>query len=167
MGTTITALLPITKQAASTPPPPVAAPARGHGEPILLAEDEASLAALVHRILDRNGYRVVTATTPEDALRHASDLEQPIALLLTDAVMPGMLGNELAAKVRGLRPGVPVLYMSGYAQPILDTQGALDPLTDLLEKPFSEATLLSRVRRALDGHLPSCLESPPKASAAD
>jgi hypothetical protein len=164
MGTTITALLPITKQAASAAPAPAAAPVRGHGEQVLLAEDEESLAALVHRILVRNGYQVVTATSPEAALRHASDLQQPIDLLLTDAVMPNMLGNELAAKVRALRPGVPVLYMSGYAQPILDTQGALDPLTDLLEKPFSEATLLSRVRRALDGHLPSCTESSARAA---
>ncbi len=90
-------------------------------------------------------------TIPDDALRRASDLSQPIDLLLTDAIMPGLLGNELAARVRALRPGLPVVYMSGYAQPILDTQGALDPHSDLLEKPFSETTLLTRVQRAMDG----------------
>ena len=72
-------------------------------------------------------------------------------MLLTDAVMPGMLGNEIAARVRAVRPGLPVRYMSGYAQPVLDTQGSLDPDIHLLEKPFSEATLLALVRRALAG----------------
>ena len=83
-------------------------------------------------------------------LRLASDLAQPIDLLLTDAVMPGMLGNEVAAQVRAVPPGLPILYMSGYAQPILDTQGALDPHTELLETPFTEQALLTRVRQALD-----------------
>ncbi len=87
-----------------------------------------------------------------EALRYASDLQQPIDLLLTDAIMPQMLGNEIAGQVRALRPGVPVLYMSGYALPVLATQGALDPYINLLEKPFSETTLLRRVRSALDNH---------------
>ena len=65
--------------------------------------------------------------------------------------MPEMLGNEVSARVRAVRPGLPVLYMSGYAQPVLDAQGALDPDIDLLEKPFSEVTLLTKVRQALDG----------------
>jgi CheY-like chemotaxis protein len=82
-------------------------------------------------------------------VRHASDLTHSIDLLLTDLVMPDMLGNEVAARVRAARPGLPVLYMSGYAQPILDSQGALDPHVDLLEKPFSELTMLTRVRQVL------------------
>jgi FixJ family two-component response regulator len=60
-----------------------------------------------------------------------------------------MMGNEVAARVRILRPSLPVLFMSGYAQQVLDTQGALDPHVDLLEKPFSAATLLTRVRQAI------------------
>jgi two-component system, cell cycle sensor histidine kinase and response regulator CckA len=139
-----------TGEAAAVAGSVVAAPAGGLGETILLAEDEESLAGLIERILARNGYRVCVATTAAEALRHASSLQQPIDLLLTDAVMPQMLGNEVAGQVRALRPGVPVLYMSGYAQPVLATQGALDPHISLLEKPFSEATLLGRVRRALD-----------------
>jgi len=151
LGTTITALLPVTDQTAGEAAPEPPAPARGQGETILVAEDQDSLARLIHRILDRQGYHVITVTTPEDALRHASDSSQRIDLLLTDAIMPGLLGNELAARIRALRPGLPVIYMSGYAQPILDTQGALDPHSDLLEKPFAETTLLTRVQRALDG----------------
>ncbi len=80
----------------------------------------------------------------------AGDASQPIDLLLTDVVMPEMLGNEVARRVRAARPALPVLYMSGYAQPVLDTHGAFASQIDLLEKPFSEATLLARVRRAID-----------------
>jgi FixJ family two-component response regulator len=64
--------------------------------------------------------------------------------------MPEILGNEVARRVHAVRPALPVLYMSGYAQPILDTHGAFANQIDLLEKPFTEATLLTRVRRAID-----------------
>ena len=152
LGTTVTVLLPATGEAAAVAPAPAVAPARGGGEAILLAEDEESLAELIERILVRHGYQVCTATSAAEALRQASDLQQPIDLLLTDAIMPQMLGNEMAGQVRALRPGVPVLYMSGYALPVLATQGALDPYVNLLEKPFSGTTLLRRVRSALDSH---------------
>ncbi len=154
IGTTVTTLLPATSQQAQPAPAPPTAASGGNGESVLVAEDEPALADLVRRILTRNGYRIHAATSPDAALAHASDLDQPISLLLTDAVMPGMLGNELAARVRALRPGLPVLYMSGYAQPILDTHGALDPDVDLLEKPFSETALLTRVHDVLNPQPP-------------
>jgi DNA-binding response OmpR family regulator len=150
LGTTITATLPATQAAPAAATPLAAAPAAGRGETILLTEDEHSLGQLTNRLLARNGYQVCAAAGAADALRQASDLGQPIDLLLTDVVMPEMLGNEVAARVRALRPGLPVLFMSGYAQPVLDTQGALDPGVDLLEKPFTETTLLTRVRQAID-----------------
>jgi hypothetical protein len=154
LGTTVSALLPATDEqagtAAVTPPSRAGAEARGRGEMILLAEDEKSLWELTRRILVRNGYRVCPASTPGEAIRLAEKPEQHIDLLLTDAVMPDMLGNELAARVRDHRPDLPVLYMSGYAQAILDDQGALGEPTKLLEKPFSETTLLGRVRQVLD-----------------
>ena len=137
----------------------------GRGETILLVEDEEILADIVYRLLVRNGYRVCIATAPGDALRHAMDLSQPIDLLLTDAVMPKMLGNEVATRVRAVRPGLPVLFMSGYAQPVLDSQGALDPDIDLLEKPFSEATLLIQVHRALHGESGSGGRTAPQSVA--
>ena len=150
-GTTVTVMLPASPAAAGPiAGPPAAAPARGRGETILLVEDEPSLWQLASRILTRSGYQVCPAASPADALREASDLRQPIDLLLTDVVMPDMLGNEVAARVRASRPGLPVLYMSGYAQTVLDAQGALDAHVDLLEKPFSEITVLSRVRQAID-----------------
>jgi PAS domain S-box-containing protein len=155
LGTTFTALLPATTTAGAPVTPvtrPAVTPAAGSGEAILLIEDEKSLSELTRRILARNGYQVYAAADPEDVLSRAADPGLRIDLLLTDVVMPGMLGNELAARVTEERPGLPVLYMSGYAHSVLDTQGALDPHVDLLEKPFSEAHLLCRVRRAL-GHV--------------
>ncbi len=149
IGTTITGLLPVTgKEASRTAGPPGPAP-RGHGETILLVEDEASLQELASRILTRNGYQVRAATAVE-APAIAADIGQPIDLLLTDVVMAEMLGNEVARRIRASRPALPVLYMSGYAQPVLDTHGAFASQIDLLEKPFSEATMLTRVRRAID-----------------
>jgi PAS domain S-box-containing protein len=161
LGTMVSALLPATDGAPVTGGGPAGPPAHAHargqgqGQAILVAEDEPSLAQLVERILSRSGYRVLGATSPAAALGHVSDLGQPIDLLITDAVMPEMLGNELAARARAVRPGLPVLYMSGYAQPVLDVQGALDPQAELLEKPFSEAALLRRVHRALPGRPPA------------
>ena len=116
----------------------------------MLVEDETSLRELTARILTRNGYQVRAAPTATAAPTIAADTGQPIDLLLTDVVMPEMLGNEVARRVHAIRPALPVLYMSGYAQPVLDTHGALTTHIDLLEKPFSEATLLTRVRRAID-----------------
>jgi CheY-like chemotaxis protein len=150
LGTTVTGLLPATSEdAARSQALPAAAP-RGRGETILLVEDEASLRELASRILTRNGYHVRAASTAPAAPGIAADAAQPVDLLLTDVVMPEMLGNEVARRVRAIRPALPVLYMSGYAQPVLDTHGAFASQIDLLEKPFSEATLLTRVRRAID-----------------
>jgi hypothetical protein len=149
-GTTITGLLPATGEKTARSEAPPAETPRGRGETILLVEDEASLKDLASRILTRNGYHVRAASTAAEAPSIAGDTGQPIDLLLTDVVMPEMLGNEVAGRIQVIRPALPVLYMSGYAQPILDTHGALANQIDLLEKPFTEATLLTRVRRAID-----------------
>ena len=162
-GTSVSAMLPASDEAASTTTSvPVTVPAPGRGETILLVEDEKSLRDLSRRILVRNGYQVYPAADSADALRHASDLQQPIDLLLTDLIMPDMLGNEVAVLARAVRPGLQVLFMSGYAPPVLYSQGALDPYIDLLEKPFSETTILARVRRAIDsGGAPGERATPP------
>jgi signal transduction histidine kinase/CheY-like chemotaxis protein len=150
LGTTVTGLLPATSKEPARPQARSAAAPRGRGETILLVEDETSLQELASRILTRNGYQVRAARTAADAPAIASDTSQPIDLLLTDVVMPEMLGTDVASQVHAIRPALPVLYMSGYAQPILDTHGAFANQIDLLEKPFTEATLLTRVRRAID-----------------
>ena len=85
-----------------------------------------------------------------EALRLLDGYDGEIHLLLSDVVMPGMQGKELADEARRRRPALRILYMSGYAQPILASHGTLDPGVVLLEKPFAEQSLLGRVREVLD-----------------
>ncbi|MGH8866512.1 MAG: ATP-binding protein [Actinomycetes bacterium] len=149
-GTTITVLLPVTDQdSVLTPDGSSEDLPSGHGEAVLVVEDEAPLRDLVVRILTEHGYHVRTVTTAPDALQDAGQLDQPLDLLLTDVVMPTMLGTEVAENVRALRPDVHVLYMTGYAQPTLAAQINLDPTVDVVEKPFTKATLLAKVHTAL------------------
>jgi CheY-like chemotaxis protein len=149
-GTAFSALLPATDQR----PTPIAEPThrvRGHGgETILVVEDEHALREVTRRILTRNGYHVLTAASGPEALKTVEHTTEYIHLLLTDVIMPHMLGKELASHIGDLRPGIRVLYMSGYAQPVLASQGTLDPGVSLVEKPFSESTLLDRIRDTLD-----------------
>ena len=125
-------------------------PNRG-GETVLVVEDEEALREVTRRILGRNGYRVLTADGGPEALKIAEHTTEPIHLPLTDVVMPRMLGTELADRIRELRPEARVLYMSGYAEPMLASPGALDPGLILVEKPFTEPVLLRHVRQVLDG----------------
>lgn len=152
LGTTVSVLLPVTEQPAAHAAEPAPAPAediRGQGETILLVEDEESLRAMTSRILARNGYLVVEAADGAAAVRHAGDPDQHIDLLLTDMVMPGMLGIEVAARTRSARPRLPALFISGYAQQVLDFHGIPAQEHDILQKPFTEADLLRRVHQAL------------------
>jgi PAS domain S-box-containing protein len=156
LGTTVSVLLPATDEDAA-PPADLAVSgddARGQGETILLVEDEASLRKLTNRILTNAGYLVCAAGSGADAVRVAGDPAQVIDLLLTDVVMPEMLGNEVAARVSAARPGVPALFMSGYAQAILDGHGVPGLRFDIMEKPFTKAALLSRVRQAITRNHP-------------
>jgi hypothetical protein len=144
-GTTVSVLLPATGQQAWAPDVP---PEPGHahgGETVLVVEDEEAMRDVATRILQRDGYVVIAASSGPEALELARDHEGPIDLLLTDVVMPRMLGREVAERMSELRPGLRVLYMSGYAQPVLGDRGVLDDGTHLLEKPFSERQLRARV----------------------
>jgi CheY-like chemotaxis protein len=150
-GTTFTALLPATDQQ----PTPTTEPARTHhsngGETVLVVEDEDALREVIRRILTRNGYHVLTAASGPEALKTAEHSHDNIDLLLTDVIMPHMLGKELATRTKELRPEIRVLYMSGYAQPVLASQGTLDPGVTLVEKPFTETTIVDKIRETLDG----------------
>jgi two-component system cell cycle sensor histidine kinase/response regulator CckA len=149
-GTTITALLPVTDQRPDTlTPAPHRHTGRGRGETILLVEDEDALREVTRRILTRNGYTVITAANGAEALTAAAGTPR-IDLLLTDVIMPEMVGKDLADRIRALRPTTRVLFMSGYAQPILTSQGILDPTVTLVAKPFTEPDLLAEVRNTLD-----------------
>jgi signal transduction histidine kinase len=150
-GTAFTILLPATDQLPSAIEHPAPAAPRSHGgETVLVVEDESALREVIRRILTRNGYHVLTADSGPEALKTAEHTDETIHLLLTDVIMPHMLGKELASKIRDLYPATRVLYMSGYAQPVLASQGTLDPGVTLVEKPFSEASLLDHIRAVLD-----------------
>ena len=154
-GTSIELLLPRASDLVAGPPKlsrPSDGVKRGH-ETVLLAEDEHAVRQLSIQSLERNGYRVIAAASGEDALALASTFDGTIHLLLTDVVMPGMKGPELAARLRALRPGVKVLLMSGYAADVV-TPGDLKDAT-MVSKPFSPSVLSRAVRNALDVPLPS------------
>jgi PAS domain S-box-containing protein len=120
-------------------------------ETILLVEDEVGVRRFVKIVLQRLGYRVLEAESAEAALTLVTSLSAPIHLLLTDVVLPGMDGRELAARVTGERPEIQVLYMSGYTGRTRTPVGALEPGVHLLEKPFTAHALLARIRQLLDG----------------
>jgi two-component system cell cycle sensor histidine kinase/response regulator CckA len=151
LGTTVTVLLPAGAAADPVPVPPEPVATAGHGETLLVVEDEAALRDVAGRILSGAGYHVLTADGGRQALELAAVHDGTIDLLVSDVVMPGMLGKELAERLVDVRPDTRVLYMSGYAQPVLASQGTLDPGVALLEKPFTAAALLTAVRRRLDG----------------
>jgi two-component system, cell cycle sensor histidine kinase and response regulator CckA len=120
----------------------------GH-EAILLVEDEIGVRSFTRTVLRRYGYRVVEADSSEAALAHAAGSDDLVDLLLTDVMLSGMDGGQLARLLRRERPELPVLFMSGYADPAV--KQALPPDARLLEKPFTAHTLLSRVRETLGG----------------
>ncbi len=123
----------------------------GGSETILLAEDEAGVRAVASLTLRRQGYRVLEATDGFDALRLTQEhLLEGIDLLLTDVIMPGMNGSELATQLQIASPATRVLYTSGYTDDAIGSYGMLDPGTEFLSKPFSPPTLARKVREVLD-----------------
>ena len=114
---------------------------------ILLVEDEPGLRDIAQRVLARAGFDVTTAAGPDEAILAAESMTEPIDLLLSDVVMPGMRGPELAIRLRRTRPGLRVLLVSGYAEEIVE--GGRDDSVPFLAKPFSAESLLSAVDAAL------------------
>jgi diguanylate cyclase (GGDEF)-like protein/PAS domain S-box-containing protein len=130
-------------------PPTGAAAARRDAQTIIVVEDDAGIRELARRVLTAAGYRVLTAGTGTDAVRTMARHPERIDLLITDVVMPEMNGKELAERMSVLRPGLKVLYMSGYpGEILLDHAVASDPAS-FLAKPFAPATLLEHVALAL------------------
>jgi CheY-like chemotaxis protein len=123
---------------------------RRGAETILVVEDEPSVRALVRTILARQGYRVLVADNAEAALGVASREANPIHLLLTDLVMPGMSGRDLASRMAVLRPSIRIVLTSGYAAQSLDGFPDRDAFA-FLAKPFTERTLTAKIREVLDG----------------
>jgi PAS domain S-box-containing protein len=150
-GTTFKVYLPRVEEAAEAPPPAQVPPAALHGtETILLVEDEAAVRAVVREALAGQGYVVLEAFDGGQALQIAREHSGGIDLLITDMVMPRMGGSELAGKLGAARPGVKVLFMSGYADHAAVHNGTLSSGSNYLQKPFTLEALTRRVREILD-----------------
>ena len=128
-------------------------------ETILVVEDEANLRYLARQFLEKQGYNVVEAADGAVAMQIAVAHEGVIHLLLTDVIMPGMNGRELAQRISEIRPNVKVLYMSGYTEDVVGHDGTLDAGVRLLQKPFNLRDLKSKVREVLDA-----TSTPPEVS---
>src|SRR5947208_2468927 len=150
-GTTFKVYLPRVKDAVQAPAAemPASTARKGH-ETILLVEDEPDVRELTQMVLTACGYRVIEALTPEDAERLAGNNGAEIHLLLTDVVMPGLSGRELAKRLTGRNPNLRVLYMSGYPYNVLAQDGTLEEGISFLQKPFTPQALTQKVRESLD-----------------
>lgn len=121
----------------------------GQGETVLLVEDDAAIVEMASTILEDLGYRILAANSPEEAITLAEDRPDEVQLLLTDVVMPGMNGRDLAKQIRILNPGMKVLYMSGYTANVIAHHGVLDEDINFIQKPFSRGGLSLRIREVL------------------
>ena len=149
-GTVFTIDLPCCQSAVPLPKRHTETAVRGNGELIVAVEDNETIRALLNAIIPDHGYRIIIADSPQKALAEIADLRVPVDLLLTDVVMPGMNGFQLASALRPLHPDMKVLYMSGYAQNVISKQEFTDESFDLLQKPFSAHALTVKIREIID-----------------
>jgi CheY-like chemotaxis protein len=149
-GTALTVLLPATEATVEASAPPAPTTQRPATETILLVEDYEDLREVMAETLQRAGYAVLAASDGPAALEIAAQHSGAIDLLLTDVVLPQMMGTDLADQLSGTRPGLRVLFMSGYAHPLLEARGTLEPDVQLIQKPFMESALLEKLRQVLD-----------------
>jgi CheY-like chemotaxis protein len=152
-GTTVAIYLPRVDAKAPAPErivPESVGDAQSGTETILLVEDNTGLRKLTTRILEPAGYKVISADSAENALRECHERDLPIHLLLTDVVLPGLSGRELAEQMRPTHPMMKVLYMSGYTNDEIVRRGVLDASVAFCAKPFTASGLLRRVRTLLD-----------------
>lgn len=149
-GTTMRMYFPaVEAPAEAAPAAPVVAPlSRGQGT-VLVVEDEASIRRMLVQTLKNCGYSVLAAGSARRALTMVRDYPGRVHLLLTDVIMPGADGVDLAARVRSLRPDIQVVYMSGYPDGVLDRHGVRDATMNLLVKPFTSQAIAEMVTRAL------------------
>jgi two-component system, cell cycle sensor histidine kinase and response regulator CckA len=146
-GTTVTVVLPAAAGSVS----PAISPVRATESAgmVLVVDDEPAIRSVAHRVLTTAGYQVVTAANGDEAVRLLGNRELAVDMILTDMVMPGMTGAAFAAQAKAMRPGLPILYMSGYEPQ--DVAGGVedDPLAQIISKPFSRPALLAKVTQML------------------
>ena len=149
-GTVFEIYLPCTEEALDPTPAPTHVEEPKGVETILLVEDDDGVRSLARQVLRRSGYRVLEADNGRTALGIWATHGKLVDLLLTDIIMPEMGGRELAARIGEERPDLRVLFMSGYSAEAISSRGVLDAGVSLLEKPFTPAEFVKRVRDALD-----------------
>ena len=149
-GTTVRVYLPqVSEHPESEQAVLTGAAAPVQGATVLVVEDEQLVRDLVRRTLRRAGYTVLVAENGEAALAVSRANLGPIDLVVTDVVMPRMNGNDMASRLQLERPGIRVLFVSGYANDVLGLRGGLESGTEYLQKPFTPSVLLDRVRELL------------------
>ena len=153
VGTTVDVYLPAATSTTSAAPALTIDEPPGGGESILVVDDEAAICEIAQRILTDAGYRVQTAASGDTALALLDTLPEPIDVLLTDMIMPGTFGTELAEKITTRYPHVQVLIMSGYTGALIGATEVSEPAVTILSKPFSSTALLRAVRTTLDSRL--------------
>lgn len=129
---------------------PEAKPVEGHGETVLLVEDEAAILKLEVKVLERLGYKVIPTATPEEALQEAREHIKDIDILVTDVIMPQMNGEELAAMLREFKPELKCLYMSGYTDDIVTHNGVLEKGVNFIQKPFSMEEIGLKIQQMIN-----------------
>lgn len=153
-GTTLSIFLPMVRDRDAIPLPGAlntSAIPRG-SETVLVVEDDTAVRMLARAGLERAGYTVLEAGDPEEAERVAQDYRDPVHLLLSDVIMPNAEGPPLIDRLRGQRPALRVLYMSGYANETIAHHGVVDEGIAFLQKPFTLFTLASKVREVLNDY---------------
>ena len=136
-----------------TPPPapePPSADIPGH-QWIFIVEDDAAIRRVMSRTLHGHGFSVLEAASAEEALATPDHLLERVDVLVTDVVLPGLNGAELATRLAARKPGLRVLYVSGYTENAISQQGVLDAGVEFLQKPFTPRMLAQRLRQILDG----------------
>jgi PAS domain S-box-containing protein len=150
-GTTFKIYLPLAAgESGEEPAKKQALPSYRGTETVLLVEDDAAVRNFVSRLLSQNGYSVLEAATPREAIK-LCELRRDIHLLLTDMIMPQMNGYELAKVTAAIAPGMKVIFMSGYTDNIITQQNIAEPGIVLLEKPLEAGAVLRRIREVLEG----------------
>ncbi|RPJ15659.1 MAG: PAS domain-containing sensor histidine kinase [Desulfobacteraceae bacterium] len=150
-GTTFKIYLPRCQRQAETEDMAQEQISPGGTETVLVVEDEKMLLELAVTILNEQGYKVLSAESPEEALTIAREYNSPIHLLVTDVVMPGMNGRELKESLAPLYPEIKTIYMSGYTADIIANKGIIEKGTAFLQKPFTINALAEKVRQVIEG----------------
>jgi PAS domain S-box-containing protein len=152
-GTTIRVYLPHVENPQELPEPTMIAdvPERGSGQTVLVVEDEAAVRSLARHVLESQGYRTIEAANGSDACTLVETLDRPIALVMTDVVMPTMGGAAFASWIREHRPLIPILFISGYTREAAVRGGVVEMGDNFLQKPFSPLELRMKVWQMLEG----------------